>query len=241
MNRPPINANALDANLPNADPIFASYVRLMDTLVAQFGNNCQVSLYDMRAGAATLVAVAGAVMDVAIGSRLPPALLTKLTEAGSGRQGKSIFTSSTPDGRRLSSSLTAIDDPATGRPAGCLKVDLCIENLINSIDVLQTFCNFGDILPAERPAGEDIGKLVDTIIADAIRDRRNPRAVTGGAADKLSGKAQRMEIVRKLDERGVFLVKGSVDIVASKINISKYTLYSYLDQIKKSGGTASFR
>lgn len=45
-----------------------------------------------------------------------------------------------------------------------------------------------------------------------------------------------MEIVRRLDERGVFLVKGSVDIVSTKLNISKYTIYNYLDQIKKGGG-----
>ncbi|MBN9451552.1 MAG: helix-turn-helix domain-containing protein [Bosea sp.] len=212
---------------------FGSHVRLMDTLVAQFGNNCQVSLYDLRPGIPTLVAVAGSVMDVAIGSRLAPALVPRLNAATGESSGKSLFTSATPDGRRLSTSLTVIDDPASGQPIGCLKIDLCIENLISSIDVLQTFCNFGPARPAPAGSIDDIGETVDTLIAQVLSGRSNPRSV--------AGKAHRMEIVERLDERGVFLVKGAIDIVAGKLNVSKYTLYNYLDQIKKRGSPPSFR
>ncbi|MCG8272644.1 helix-turn-helix domain-containing protein [Aquamicrobium sp. NLF2-7] len=209
-------------------PVFRTCLRLMDTLVAQFGTNCQVSLYDTRAGGARLIAVAGSVMEVAIGSRLPASIVSKLEQASRANTGKTIFTSSTPDGRRLSSSLSIIDDPETGQPVGCMKIDFCIEHLMTSIDVLQTFCNYEEPKAAAEGPVEDIGELVDTIIADALRNQSNPRSVTG--------KAHRMEIVRRLDERGVFLVKGSVDIVSTKLNISKYTIYNYLDQIKKGGG-----
>lgn len=212
---------------------FGSHIRLMDTLVAQFGSNCQVSLYDLRPGAAKLVAVAGSVMEVAIGSRLPPALLARVTAAAGEQAGKSIFTSSTPDGRRLSTSLTIIDDPASGQPIGCLKIDLCIENLISSIGVLQTFCNFTEAKPGPARSIDDIGEIVDTLIAQALSGHGNSRSI--------AGKAHRMEIVEKLDERGVFLVKGAIDIVAGKLNVSKYTLYSYLDQIKKRNSPPSFR
>lgn len=218
------------------DSLFGSYIRLMETLVAQFGANCQVSLFDTRSGGAKLIAVAGSVMEVTIGSRLPAALISRLEQAGRGNSGKTIFTTSTPDGRRLSSSLSIIDDPATGKPAGCLKIDFCIEQLITSIDVLQTFCNYEESKTTGRsPAGpsEDIGELVDGIISDALRNQSNPRSITG--------KAHRIEIVRKLDERGVFLVKGSVDIVSGKLNISKYTIYNYLDQIRKADGEPAHR
>lgn len=206
------------------DPRFQPYLRLMDVLTSQFGANCQVSLYDMSAGSARLIAVSGTVMELAIGSALPASFLDRLSQAG--RTGRMLFTSSTPDGRRLSSSLTLLTDGQNGT-LGCMRIDFCIEHLITSIDVLQTFCNFDDgPAPAAKPkADEDIGNLVDTIIADALKARREPRAV--------SGKAHRIDIVRQLDERGVFLVKGAVEIVSTKLNISKYTIYNYLDQLKK--------
>lgn len=41
----------------------------------------------------------------------------------------------------------------------------------------------------------------------------------------------RLQLIRFMDERGVFLVKGSLEYVAGKLGLSKVTLYGYLDQI----------
>ena len=35
-----------------------------------------------------------------------------------------------------------------------------------------------------------------------------------------------------MDSRGVFLVKGAIDRVAEKLQISKVTVYSYLDEVR---------
>jgi predicted transcriptional regulator YheO len=35
-----------------------------------------------------------------------------------------------------------------------------------------------------------------------------------------------------MDQKGIFLIKGAIDKVAEKLNISKVTVYSYLDEIK---------
>ncbi|MFV0332677.1 MAG: helix-turn-helix domain-containing protein [Tropicimonas sp.] len=212
------------------DPVFTSWIGLMETLVAQFGANCQAQLYDLRGGGGgALVAVAGSVMEVQIGARLAPPVLARLEQAGRSRSGNTLFTATTPDGRRLSTSLTVLRDPAGEAPVGCLKIDFCIESLMSSIDMLQTFCKVD--IPPPAPQGatsigpDDIGEITDTIIADALRDQGSPR--------NLTGKAYRLEVVRRLEERGVFLVKGAVEMVSTKLNISKYSVYNYLDQIRK--------
>jgi len=46
-------------------------------------------------------------------------------------------------------------------------------------------------------------------------------------------KSDKIEIVKELDERGLFMVKGAIDLVASRLDISKFTLYGYLEEIKK--------
>ena len=218
--------NMANSQKVQTDPTFQSFVLLMDTLVAQFGSNCQVSLYDMREGAARLIAVSGTVMDVSIGSRLAPPIVEKLNQANRTNSGRIMFTSTTPDGRRLSSSLTMISDPVSAAQIGVLKIDFCIEHLISSIDVLQTFCGI-DEQPRAADAGgeEDIGQIVETIIAETFESRNGTRST--------SGKEHRLEIVRRLEDRGVFRVKGAVEIVSNSLNVSKYSIYNYIDQVRK--------
>lgn len=46
-------------------------------------------------------------------------------------------------------------------------------------------------------------------------------------------RAEKLAIVKELDRRGLFLVKGAVEIVADRLDVSKYTLYTYIDETKK--------
>ena len=41
-----------------------------------------------------------------------------------------------------------------------------------------------------------------------------------------------VEIVKFMDEKGNFLVKGAIDQVAARMGVSKVTVYSYLDEAK---------
>ena len=36
-----------------------------------------------------------------------------------------------------------------------------------------------------------------------------------------------------MNDKGLFLIKGAADKVAERMNISKVTVYSYLDEIRK--------
>ncbi|HEV2506974.1 MAG TPA: helix-turn-helix domain-containing protein [Mesorhizobium sp.] len=200
-------------------------MNIMTTLVAQFGSNCQASLYEVHEGVAQLRASVGTVMDVPQGSRLSAALLDKFRQASLNRAPRMQFTGATPDGRRLSSSLTAISDTSTGEEIGLLKIDFCIEHLISSIDVLQTYCGIDEQVRTEEPsADDDIGRRVDGIIAEAFNN---------GSRERLSGKEYRLDIVRRLEEKDVFRVKGAVEIVSGRLNVSKYSIYNYLDQVRR--------
>jgi len=39
-------------------------------------------------------------------------------------------------------------------------------------------------------------------------------------------------VVKSLDERGIFLIKGAVENVAKFLDVSRYTIYNYLDEIR---------
>lgn len=46
-------------------------------------------------------------------------------------------------------------------------------------------------------------------------------------------KEQKLELVGFMNEKGIFNIKGVIEVVASKLNVSKITIYGYLDQLKK--------
>ena len=39
-----------------------------------------------------------------------------------------------------------------------------------------------------------------------------------------------------MNDREIFTIKGTLDKVAERMKISKVTVYSYLDEIRKNGG-----
>ena len=54
-----------------------------------------------------------------------------------------------------------------------------------------------------------------------------------GKPPAMMDKAEKKEIVRKLDKAGVFMVKGSVNYLAKVFGASRYTVYNYLKEVRE--------
>ena len=50
-----------------------------------------------------------------------------------------------------------------------------------------------------------------------------------------------MEVVKRLEERGAFLVKRSAEQVAEALDLSRFTIFSYLKEIRHGDGGAERR
>jgi len=46
-----------------------------------------------------------------------------------------------------------------------------------------------------------------------------------------------MEVVKRLEERGAFLVKRSAEQVAEALDLSRYTIFAYLKEIRHGSAT----
>ena len=75
---------------------------------------------------------------------------------------------------------------------------------------------------AEKDVGQDVMEVIDELILKII-----------GTTDvnNLTRKKS-VEIVKFMDEKGIFLVKGAIDKVAALMGVSRVTIYSYLDEAK---------
>jgi len=45
-------------------------------------------------------------------------------------------------------------------------------------------------------------------------------------------KTDKINLVRMLNNRGIFLITGAIEEVARRINVTRYTIYNYLAEIR---------
>ncbi len=69
----------------------------------------------------------------------------------------------------------------------------------------------------------NIQEIVDDIIEHTIGNQN---------IEEMS-RDQKIDLIRFMNDKGLFLIKGAADKVAERMNISKVTVYSYLDEIRK--------
>lgn len=55
--------------------------------------------------------------------------------------------------------------------------------------------------------------------------------VMGDAVPEALSREARIEKIRQMEAKGVFLVKGSIELVAEHLKVNKVTVYSYLDVV----------
>ncbi|QGU88750.1 helix-turn-helix transcriptional regulator [Erwinia sorbitola] len=129
-------------------------------------------------------------------------------------------------------SATALYRDSNGQPfaALCINTDnsellaaqRCLNSLLNGADSTQQ--------PAEESA--DMEQLMTDIIADSLNE------MNGDA--RLSRKQAKLAAVRKMQDRGMFIVKGGIEKAAAALGVTRYTIYNYLDELRdERSGNAS--
>ncbi len=76
---------------------------------------------------------------------------------------------------------------------------------------------------ATEHLGNTVGRLLDAAESEL-----------GVRAAEMS-RSQKQQVVKDLDERGAFLIKKSVEQVAVRLGVSRFTIYNYLDQANREG------
>jgi len=190
-------------------------------LRALLGRSCEVVIHDTTDLENSIVWIEGDVTGRSVGGVMSDLGLERL------RQGKLHplfnYTTHTESGKRLRSASIWLRD-ADGEIFGafCINVDVtpitAIREFVRELAPDESRPDLGDEFAA------DLGDMIDMMIAEC-------EYRLGCGADKMS-KDQRIAVVRFLDERGCFQVRNSAPIVASRLGVSRKTIYNYLREIE---------
>ncbi|MFJ4452976.1 transcriptional regulator [Pseudomonas sp. NPDC089392] len=123
-------------------------------------------------------------------------------------------------GRTLRSA-TAIFRDSSGHPFASLCVNTDVTGLDAAMSFLQQFQPLGAAAPAlNEPA--DMELLMSEIIQASLQRSGQGRM----------NKQAKVEAVRVMQERGLFIVKGGVEKAASALGVTRYTIYNYLEHLR---------
>ena len=209
--------------------LLKSLIPIAETIGKTFGNRCEVVLHDLTIPEKSVVyTVNGDVTGRREGQTFDRLVRSVLLNKNFTRDYAVNYTFETEDGRRIKSSSSLVRDEA-GEVVGVFCVNYYITSMKTLHDELELFLPMQEdssVICPEMAADQDVTTVVDTLI-DNIVSGRKKQGLT---------KQDNLEMIRFMDDKGIFLVKGAIDKVAACMGLSKVTIYGYLDTVRGKNG-----
>lgn len=204
---------------------FAFLTILVKGLAAQFGENCEVALHDLtRPYDSTIVAIEnGHITGRKVGDPGTNLGLELLRGDQMDDGHKFNYVTQTKDGRLLRSTSMYMKN-SEGRTIGALCINLDITNLKLAEKALQGLTGSGLATDVRESFVTNVGDLLDALLQEAQEQVGKPVAAMT--------KEDKQTMIALLDRKGAFLIKKGGEKICTYLNISKYTLYNYLEETK---------
>ncbi|GGP82765.1 helix-turn-helix transcriptional regulator [Saccharothrix coeruleofusca] len=209
-----------------ADAILNALKDVLPGLAATFGRSCELVLHDYRQPDHSVVAVAGELTNRRVGGAMSEIGLSVLAE-GDDATPQLNYLTRTPSGRVVKSSTLPLRDEG-GHVFGALCVNLDVTALRQVGDLLADLAGTA-ATPVPTTFTDDVDEVVDAVLRDEELALAKP--VHG------LSRRERLPLLRALDRRGVFHVRGAAPRVAARLGISRASLYADLAECRSTGTT----
>lgn len=237
----------------DGERLLAVFSRLVDPLGRSMPATSEVVLHDLSLLPNSIVAIHGNVTGRVVGDPATDLLLERIANRDNTDEHLNYETV-LPDGRRLRSSTMIIRDVAGNAVAAlCINTDtsawetvgLVAQAMLGRLDdtaraALLRPAGLDAVTPHQVPTlmdgdgssaphalGEtfvrDIDELAQVILNRAIDE--------SGVPVELMHKRHKVEVVRQLEARGLFLLKDAVELAAHALQVTRFTIYNYLNEV----------
>jgi len=209
---------------------------IVEGLQRTIGRNVEVVLHDLSRPGHSVVAIAnGQLTGRSVGSPIisgpfDDLALQRLMSGEDVVAGEAFsivgdYRTRARSGRELdSTSIVLRDESGQAYAAFCINAD---RSKLRELETLVRSLVGSEALEPE-PAAEGDAANVDGLVSEIIE---SGIAATGKAVAAMS-REDKVEAVRYMNGRGLFLIRSSVDLVAASLGVSRFTIYNYLDEMK---------
>jgi len=211
------------------DSKLKSYIHLVDFIAEVLGPNYEVVLHDVRNINNSIIAIRnGHISGRKIGGPLADLSFKHIKENRDSNKKYILLHGKTKDGRQLKTSTYFIRDEKENI-IGLLGINTDITEFVDLKTKLEEFINYGEktleVDKEEEKFENSIEDIMETIIIEVIRESE--------ISVENMDQSDKLEITKKLNSKGVFLIKGSVAKVAEELKTSEATMYRYIKQVNK--------
>jgi predicted transcriptional regulator YheO len=186
-----------------------------------FASHCEVVIHDFSDLEHSIVHLQGSLSDRSIGGAATD-LLLKRVQAGDTSEDLHGYTTQLPNGRILKSSTIFLNDE-NGEAYGAFCINYDMSAFLGIHKLLSEFIKSGTENVSEA-LSDDINQTIGAIITETI----NEMEITG----PLLSRDDKITLIAKLDDKGVFRVKKAASILATQFGFSKATIYNYLREAR---------
>lgn len=224
--------------------LFAALKPVVQMLGAMVGPNVEVLLHDMTQPERSILAIEnGHISNRDVGGSIISGprddvgfyeAQRQLSVKGKGQHSVMIdYPTVTDGGLRLRSSTVLFRD-SLGEPyaALCLNADMTMFEATHAW--LEGFLRLQSRPPKASAPQPDMDTLMQEIISDAVRRLGKPVS--------MMNKDEKTQAVQAMLNRGLFIVKGGVELAAKALGVTRFTIYNYMEALREKGGAdeASF-
>lgn len=207
--------------------------KVAQTIAANFGPWCEVVVHDLRRPETSIVEIVnGHVTGRKVGGSVTDYGLKVLS--GKTRQDLNIgYSTISRDGRQLKSSTVLFRDD-NGEVVVAMCINLDVTDFMNFSKTCESILSLANNADDPDPLETFESDVVSTmkVLAESVISRVS-------SSKAFMKKADRVEVVRQLEEQGFFLLKGSVKFLAEKLRMSSFSIYKYLNEVKNGQDSAA--
>ena len=193
-------------------PNLEAVAQIIPSLRQMLGPRYEVILHDLSHVENSIVMLEGDVTHRKIGGPATDYLLKLLREGGDGAANSINYKNTLPDGRVLRSSTIFIRDEA-GKIIGSLCFNQDLTDYVVARNLLEEVTSFGspaDEAPKETFA-QDISEVMESVVDTEVSLFQKPVAYMQ--------KEDKLTIVARLEQKGIFAVKNAVEYVAECLGV----------------------
>lgn len=207
-----------------------SLIMIAHGIARHFGSDCEICIHDLQANDlehTICYIINGHVSGRKLGDGASKIVLETLEAL---KKGENVsdhlgYRTHTSDGRILKSSTIFLKDE-TGKYRFILGINHDMTDFINAQSALS------NIVENIETTDEDIYGQIPLSVNDLLDNLIEQSVKLVGKTPALMTKDEKVKAIRFLQNAGAFLITRSGDKISQFFGISKFTLYSYIDQAK---------
>ena len=208
-------------------PYLRAVLQSAEGLSLMLGSRYEVILHDLSHVENSIVAIYGNVTNRKVGGPATNYLLQLLKTYGDDAPNSLNYRNVMPDGRVLRSSTIFIRDEK-GHIIGSLCINQDLTDFIVASKLTQELTAFQRPSTEEEHAEEFFAHDISDVMEDMVRTElellQKPVAYMQ--------KEDKLALVQRMENKGIFDVKGAVEYVAERLGVTNYTIYNYLKAIR---------